>query len=83
MEFILGHATAIGRQTGKCVGYGVRAKACRKSRIARKKKTVPKKHKCVHNWDGSSKAMESDIVVGIVKDAVTHGVQVKRITGDD
>ena len=35
-----GHATAVGKHTGKCVGFALRSKACRKCRIAQKMRTV-------------------------------------------
>ena len=78
-----GHVTAVGKHTGKCVGYSVRPKACRVCHIARKKKVPPKKHNCVHNWDGSSKAMKPDMVIEIIRDTTKNGVAIKRIVGDE
>ena len=74
-----GHATAVGKHTRKVVGYAVRAKACRTCRVAKRRHKQPEKHECVHNWDGSSKAMEPDMVVQIIKDSKAHGVKVKRL----
>jgi cytochrome c551/c552 len=78
-----GHATAIGPRTGKCLGYAVRSKACRTCHVAKRKNVPPKKHECVHNWSGSSKAMEPDMVIQILKETKEHGVKVKRIIGDE
>lgn len=80
---MLGHATAIGKRTRKCLGYEIRAKACRVCRVAKRKGKPPKVHKCVHTWNGSSKAMEPDMVVGIVKKANEHGVKVSTLVGDE
>ena len=78
-----GHATAVGSHTGKCVGYAVRAKACRTCRVAKQKNIPPKQHECVHNWNGSSKAMEPDMVIQMLKDSEARGVKVRRLIGDE
>ncbi len=64
---LLGHATAIGKKTRKCVGYAIRAKSCRVCRVAKRKNVPPKEHNCGHNWNGLSKAMEPDMVIEIIK----------------
>ena len=44
---------------------------------------MTKTKNCVHNWDGSSKATEPDIVIEIVKEASNCGVKVKTLVGDE
>jgi hypothetical protein len=80
---LAGHATAIGKKTKKVVGYAVRAKACRVCKLAKRKGVPARKHQCVHTWDGSSKAMEPDMVIQMVKDANAKGVKVSTIVGDE
>ena len=78
-----GHATAIGQRTGMCVGYSIRSKACRICKVAKTKNTPPRVHNCVHNWHGSSKAMEPDMIIEMVKEASNCGVKVKTLVGDE
>ena len=78
-----GHASAIGKHTGKIVGYAVRAKVCRVCRTSKRNDKPPPVHDCVHNWDGSSKAMEADMVTQILKDSKSHGVRINQIIGDE
>ncbi|XP_062614819.1 uncharacterized protein LOC134276600 [Saccostrea cucullata] len=60
-----GHASMVGKNTGKIVAYDVRSKCCKTCDIyAEKNITVPN-HDCPHNWTGSSKAMEADMAVSM------------------
>ncbi len=56
----------IGAETGKIIGYSVRSKFCKTCDEANRKGTKAKMHDCRLNWDGSSKAMEQDMVVEMV-----------------
>ena len=49
----VGHASIIGFQTGKVVGYSVRSKPCRVCSNAHKSGTVPRPHDCRQNWNGT------------------------------
>nr|XP_006821803.1 PREDICTED: uncharacterized protein LOC102801212 [Saccoglossus kowalevskii] len=59
-----GHGAAIGEATGKIMGYAVRSKGCN---ICENGDMNTRKHDCRKNWTGSSKAMEGDIAVEVVK----------------
>ena len=78
-----GHATAIGHITKKCVGYSWRSKSCRVCSVAKRRNKQPHHHKCTHNWSGSSKAMEPDMVCEIVKKIENSGVKVANLVGED
>lgn len=78
-----GHATAVGHRTKKCVGYAWRSKNCRVCQAAKSKGKIARVHGCVHNWSGSSKAMEPDMVVEMVKSMESGGVSVSSIVGDE
>ena len=54
-----GHMFFIGACTGKIITYQVMCTACNICQNAAKRKTVPKPHDCVQNFDGHAKAMEA------------------------
>ena len=71
----------IGAETGKVIGYSVRSKFCKTcDNIYRK---FPKVHDCRCYWDGSSKAMESDMVIEMVKKHCEEGRSISTIVADD
>ena len=57
-----GVAVIFGAHTKKLVFLSVRNKYCCICAIAEHKKEDPPRHRCYRNWDGSSAAMESDII---------------------
>ena len=77
---LLGHCTLIGTETGKCIGYAVWSKQCSVCDKAREKNVRTKVHDCCRNWNGSSKAMEPDMVVQIVKEISEKGISVGTIS---
>ena len=58
-----GVAVVIGNATKKLLYLGVRNKYCSICTVAANKGITPKEHICYKNWDGSSCAMETDILV--------------------
>ncbi|CAC5381432.1 unnamed protein product [Mytilus coruscus] len=62
-DSLSGHCTMIGTVSGEVLGLSVRSKVCD---IAKSKKANPKPHTCNINWEGSSKAMEQDMVIEMV-----------------
>ena len=78
-----GVACIIGRETNKLLFLGVRNKYCSACSIAKAKTTdVPERH-CFKNWDGSSSAMEQDIIVeGFSKSEQMHGLRYIGLIGD-
>ena len=56
-------AVIIGMHTKKLLFLGVRNKYCSTCSIAKTSGTEIPKHVCFLNWNGSSPAMETDIVV--------------------
>ena len=75
-----GVGTLIGNNTGKIVGYGVRLSDCR---MCGKEKATHVEHKCAKNWDGSAKAMESDVGVELIHSVEEKGANVATIIMDD
>ena len=60
-----GHASMVGKNTGKIIAYEVRSKCCKVCDLhAGKNSTVPS-HDCPKNWSGSSKAMEADMALSM------------------
>lgn len=78
-----GVAVVIGNATKKLLYLGVRNKYCCICAVAANKGTPPKEHKCFRNWAGSSRAMETDMIVEGFKAAESmHGLRYMRMTGD-
>ncbi|XP_070542849.1 uncharacterized protein [Ptychodera flava] len=63
---LTGHATLIGKESGKVIDYTTRSKKCRICEHAESSKCEVKVHKCCRNWQGSAKAMEPDMAVELV-----------------
>ena len=78
-----GVAVIIGIHTKKLLFLGVRNKYCSTCSIAKTSgKEIPT-HVCFRNWNGSSPAMETDIVVeGFRQAESTHGERYMRLVGD-
>ena len=76
-----GMAGIIGVETKKLLYYGVRNKYC--VVCARASLGSVPDHRCHRNWEGSSTAMETDIVVkGFLESESMHGVQFLEMIGD-
>ena len=76
-----GVAIIIGYETGKILFMGIRNKYCSVCALATNGK--PPEHTCFKNWDGSSSAMETDIIVEGFKMCVQqHGVKYSKFIGD-
>lgn len=69
IPFILilaGHATFIGKETGKVLSFDLRSKTCKICEFHQNKKETVPEHECHLNWHGSSKSMEADMAVSMV-----------------
>ena len=67
----------------KVVHFNSRIKRCHTCyRAAQAKKLVPT-HECHVNWPGSTKEMESDMFVEMVKDSTDKGIKIAKVAGDD
>lgn len=78
-----GVAVIIGNATKKLLFLGVRNKYCSICAVAANKNTTPQQHKCFKNWNGSSRAMETDMLLEGFRAAETmHGLRYMRMTGD-
>ena len=78
-------ACIIGRETNKLLRLflGVRNKYCSVCSIAKAKITDVPVHHCFKNWEGSSSAMEQDIIVeGFSKSEQMHGLRYIGLIGD-
>ena len=73
----------VGAETGKIVGYSVRSKFCKACDNAKQRDQTPKPHDCRMNWEGSSKEMESDMVIEMVTKQQQEGIEIETIVGDD
>ena len=72
----------IGKETGKILYMGVRNKYCAVC-CKEKYNGNPPKHTCFLNWNGSSSAMETDIIVdGFRKCEEQHGLRYIEFIGD-
>ena len=75
-----GVAIIIGKATGKILHMGVHNKYCY---ICSRHPEHPPPHKCFRNWEGSSSAMESDIIVeGFKISEEKHGIRYTSFIGD-
>ena len=78
-----GVAVIIGNATKKLLFLGVRNKYCSICAVAANKDTTPQQHNCFKNWNGSSRAMETDILLeGFRAAEAMHGLRYMRMTGD-
>ena len=78
-----GVAVVIGSVTKKFLHLGVRNKYCCLCTVAANKGIPPKEYKCFRNWDGSSWAMETDMIVeGFKATESMHGLGYMRMTDD-
>ncbi|XP_070548141.1 uncharacterized protein [Ptychodera flava] len=73
----------IGKNTGKVIQYAVRSKKCRICDEAKARHEEVRAHDCRRNWSGSAKAMESDMVVDMVKDCNQKCAKVSTVVGDE
>lgn len=78
-----GVGTIIGNKTGKNCGYGIRIKECRKCSYHQNLGQTHPAHNCQKNWSGSSKAMESDVALEVIKTVEKENVQVGTLIMDD
>lgn len=81
--FSVGHCSMIGPQTGQVINYAVRSKDCRVYTTAASKNQQVREHACSKNWDGSSKAMEADMVIEMVREVQEKGHDIDAIIGDE
>ena len=78
-----GVAIIIGKETGKLLFVGIRNKVCIVCSRAKNKNVPADHHKCYKNWEGSSQAMEADIIVeGFNQAEEMHGVRYMGLIGD-
>ncbi|XP_069122588.1 uncharacterized protein [Argopecten irradians] len=82
-DSLSGHCSMIGNETGKVVGYSVRSKFCKTCDEATRLQRKPAVHDCRMNWTGSSKAMERDMVVEMLKSHEDAGVHIGTVVADD
>ncbi|XP_062567511.1 uncharacterized protein LOC134229741 [Saccostrea cucullata] len=78
-----GHSSLIGDKSGKIVRYDYRCRKCRLCENAKRKGIQPIDHDCRKNWDGSAKAMEPDMIVGMLKDLEKDHIHPHELVMDD
>ena len=78
-----GVAVIFGLYTKKLLFLGVRNKYCSLCAVAENKGHDSLQHTCYRNWNGSSCAMESDIIAeGFRLSEATHGIRFLKLVGD-
>nr|XP_022290026.1 uncharacterized protein LOC111101728 [Crassostrea virginica] len=82
-DSLSGHCSMIGTQTGKVLDCEVRIKSCRICEHAKREKNQPKDHNCRQNWQGSSKSMEQDMVISMVKKKLEKGINISTVICDE
>ncbi|XP_062603897.1 uncharacterized protein LOC134265692 isoform X2 [Saccostrea cucullata] len=81
-----GHVTVMGKNTKKCLSYGIACKTCRKCRNRKsssRKNSSKTTHRCRRNWSGSAKGMEPFLTVQCLKSLKEKGLGVKTLIMDD
>lgn len=74
-----GYGGLIDVETDKCVDYSVRSKRCRRCETGQT--NIP--HECGRNWQGSSKAMEPDMIVEMLHNVEDRGAKVTTLVMDN
>jgi hypothetical protein len=82
-DSLSGHAFLVGAYTKKVIACTVFSKVCSKCARAKKDMKDAIEHECPKNFDGSSKAMESEAILKMTKDAINHGYTIEFIVADD
>ncbi|KAB0790406.1 hypothetical protein PPYR_15226, partial [Photinus pyralis] len=78
-----GVGVIIGQLSKKVLYMGVRNKFCIICTKAENKGIASTKHVCFKNWEGSSSAMEADIIVeGFCQSLKQHGLKYKKFIAD-
>ena len=77
-----GVGVLVGKESGKLLGYSSRISNCKQCEV-NDAKNIRKAHDCRFNWHGSSKAMEGDVAVELVKDCESEKCRITTIIGDD
>ncbi|KAF5292866.1 hypothetical protein FQR65_LT11118 [Abscondita terminalis] len=78
-----GVAAIIGVKTKQILYVGIKNKYCQYcEKYVRSKKDIPE-HKCYKNWDGTSTAMEAQVILdGFSCSVEMHGLKYKQLIGD-
>ncbi len=78
-----GVAILVGAVTGRLLYVGVRNKTCSICTVAKGQGKDPPPHICYRNWDQSSTAMETDVILaGFHASEKMHGLRYMRYVGD-
>ena len=78
-----GVAVIIGAHTKKLLFMGIHNKYRSICAVAEHEKQQPPQHRCYRNWDGSSAAMESDIISeGFRRSESMYGLRYMQVIGD-
>ena len=75
--------TGFGSLIGKVVAFGTRNTSCGTCNIAERKRKEAKSHDCHKNWTKSSKTMEPDVEVELLRKVRKRGVGVSAIATDN
>ncbi|XP_063406027.1 uncharacterized protein LOC134689985 [Mytilus trossulus] len=78
-----GHASLIGKETGKVLQFSLRSKSCQICALYQSKNHTIPVHECSKNWDGSSKAMEPDMAISMARELEETGCAIDVIHGDN
>ncbi|XP_062581909.1 uncharacterized protein LOC134243696 [Saccostrea cucullata] len=83
-DSLSGHCSMVGPLSDKVLSYSLRSKNCRVCSVAESTNKNPAAHECSKNWEGSSKAMDADMVIEMVQDLQkSKGITIDGIIGDE
>ena len=78
-----GFGSLIGKETGKVVAFEARNTSCGTCNVPERKGKEAKSHDCRKNWYRSSKAMEHDVEVELLRKIRNRGASVSAIATDN
>ena len=78
-----GHAVLFGQSTKKIIGSKIYNKGCQICANSSSNGNVTKSHRCLINWEESSKAMESAAILEFCTNAPAQNYYIKTIICDD
>ena len=73
----------IGKVTGKVLDFSIRSRVCRVCQASEAEGKQPKDHECTKNWTGSSKSMEPDMAIEMIRNLKEDGVNVTCVNADN
>ena len=80
---VIGVDSLIGLHTDNVLGYSTRAKRCAVCEATLKNGSASRKHDCLNNWTGSSKAVEQHVAAELIVSVSQHYAQANILLGGE